>query len=151
MIPKLLTELLAIYGALTATLGLIISLWVARRDRPHVRITGDLNHTEWTAALSKEAVVKGAIDKKPTKFVRIKVTNNGRRPLTITCIAIRDSSSGNSYRFTEISADRPHELKEGRTFSVKVRRDAIGLKRAEQIRVKDSRGRIWKKRLDWAD
>jgi len=81
------TNIVAWYGAVVATLAVLISGWIAWRDRARIVVTG----------MGPYRVTPGG-PYDPTKdYIAITVANHGRRPKTVNLVGVKLRSGKSKY------------------------------------------------------
>ncbi len=133
------TELIAWYGAVVATAGLGISLYIAWRDRARVKINyrphmfiygGDaLNYSEGV------------------EYVSIDVINTGRRPIRIESASLVIAGEEKKYLLTDsFATHRPRVItEESPVTTFLVKQDLVDLSKIYCVVVVDGTGRQYKK------
>ena len=129
-------SVVAWYGAVVATIGLLTSLYVALRDRPRIRIKTRADYVIHGAA--------GPYD--PTKtYIMVTVSNAGRRPVTITHVYLTHYKIKQHSLLTDALVRGPTEITEGKAASFLVEQDALDLADIKAVNVIDATGREWKR------
>ena len=91
--------ILAIYGSIISTLGIILSIYNYNRDKAKIKVNASIGLFSGTSEDGKV-------------FLFIKAINSGRRPITLSSVGIRTSDGGNIL-MRKISL--PMELSEGKS------------------------------------
>lgn len=133
-------DVVAWYGAIVGTLAVIISGWVAWRDRARIVVT---------ARVLPPIRPRGPND--PTKdYISINVANRGRRPKTIDLVGFKHRTSGRTKNVLAVdSASKgPQELTEGRSLSWLVEYGGIDLEDIEYAWASDQTGKEFRGKLE---
>lgn len=144
--PDYLTQFLATWGAILATLGLGWTLYRDLHDRPRLKVTARIRrlvqsaHNKWYSVAPNLPVVGASAE----LFVVMDVINVGRRPIQWT------GWGGKHYRpvagkdsFAIIPLDLPKMLKEGEShseFTGEINPDIENIKR---LFIWDAAGKNW--------
>lgn len=133
-------EVVAWYAAIVATLGLIISGYMAYRDRADLRIS-----------VSPDMIGLNGSDEEVEAYLMVHVANRGRRPVTVDGVGLipRDPARG---EFLLTGSVQPRTITEGKAESYLLRHSLLKAQGVQptdfnKVVVRDQSGRIWKKRL----
>lgn len=124
---------------LVAAGGLILSIHVARRDRPRIKVTAKANWRVSRTALGYDA---------NKDYILIQARNAGRRPATIThaWLALRN---GQSLAAADAFIRGPTVLDETNPpAQFLVEQEGVQMDQVEYVAVSDQAGRTWKGRFD---
>ena len=125
------------YAAVVSTLGFLLALYVALRDRPRLRIWVQTN---------MRALGLPAYDEKKS-YVLVGVANIGRRPLTIELVGFTQRGKGGDIILTASTREGAKDLPEGKSATYLAEQAAIPLTNLKYVLVRDNAGRIWKRRV----
>ena len=104
---SLLRDIVTVYAAITGTLGLAVSIWVARRDRADVRVTMDVGISYITMGVSSPPLV----------FV--KAANRWRRAAVLTGCFFRLTNK-HVLELTTALTELPFTLGEGASYTGRI-------------------------------
>jgi len=135
-------SVVAWYGAIMATLAVLISGLAAWRDRSRILVSGMAGY---------RVTPGGPYD--PTKeYILITVTNRGRRPRTIDKVGLKVRTGSHQHIMTSDSFLRgPQELTEGRAYSWVIERGEIALEDVEYVWAYDQTGKQFRGKLQRTD
>lgn len=135
--------MVAWYGAIVATLSLVVSGYVAIRDRVRVRVEARPNFR----------VMGAQSEYDPEKnYICVTVANIGRRPVTIGSVAlIRKGETGRYLLLSDSVREGARELSEGESTTYIAEQDELDHRNVSGVVAYDQSGRQWKGKLKWAD
>ncbi len=132
-------SMVAWYGAIVATLAVIISGWIAWRDRARIVVT----------SMGPYRVTPGG-PYDPTKdYIAITVANHGRRPKTVNLVGVK-LRSGKSKHIGASDAliKGPQELTEGRSFHYYMKEEGdLSLENVKYVWANDQTGKQFRGKL----
>ena len=120
------------YGAIVATLALIISGWIAWRDRAHIVVTG----------MGPYRVTPGG-PYHPTKdYIAITVANHGRRPKTVNLVGVKLRNGKSKYILAHDALIKgPQELTGVRSFQYYIKEEGdLSVENVEYVWASDKTG-----------
>lgn len=133
-------EAVAWYAAIVATVGFILSAYMAYRDRAQLRIT-----------VSPNMIALDGPEDEAGACLMVHIANRGRRPVTVDAVGLipKDPTRG---EFLLTDSVQPRTITEGKAESYLLRHSIledqeIHPEDLKRVIVRDQTGRIWGKRL----
>ena len=125
------------YGAIVATVSLVVAVYVAWRDRSRVIVYG----------VSGYAVPGPGPFSPEKKYIAITIANRGRRPITISTVYYTRRSDQSVSVLTDRIILTPRMLAEGRSNTYHLEEDLVDLSDVKNLVVVDETGREWKGKI----
>ena len=132
-----MTSGVAWYAAIVATVGLVIAVYVAWRDRRRVVVYG----------VSGYGVPGSGPFSPDKKYIAITIANRGRRPMTISTVYCRCRSDKSRTLLSDSIILTPKQLTEGRSSTYLLEQDLVDPSDMKYLVVVDETGREWKDRI----
>jgi hypothetical protein len=126
------------YSAIVSTLALFISLYVALRDRPSLKVSVRANMRAQPNADNE--FTEGA-------YTIVQITNTGRRTVAIATVWFSQKPSGNDIALDDSARVGPREVAEGRSTSYVLDQAYFPGMHLHRVFVRDEAGRIWTQRV----
>lgn len=130
-------SVVAWYAAVVSTMGFLLALYVALRDRPRLRIFVQPNMLSLGNPLYDENKL----------YVVVTVANVGRRPLTISLVGFTQRGKRGDIILTDSTREAPKEVLEGKSAAYRAEQALLPLGHLKRVIVRDSAGRLWKRRV----
>jgi hypothetical protein len=128
-----MTTGVAWYGAVVATVSLVIAVYVAWRDRPRVVVYGVRGYR-----------IPGSGAFSPDKqYITITITNRGRRPVTISAVYYRSRCDKSRTLLNDSIIVTPTELAEGRSNTYLLGYDLVDPSDIRHLVAVEDDGREW--------
>jgi hypothetical protein len=122
-----MTLVIAIYGAILSTIGIIWNIYNSNRDKAKVKVNARFG-------LLTHKVTEGP-------FLFIEAINHGRRGVTLSSVGIRLFSGEN---IALMQANLPKELSEGKSHNEWIEIDKLRNEKCKFVWYKDQTGRLYK-------
>ncbi len=120
-----------------ATVGLVIAVYVAWRDRPRVVVYGVRGYgIPGSGAFSPDK-----------KYIAITIANRGRRAVTISTVYYRSRRNKSRTLLSDSIIVTPKELTEGRSNTYLLDQDLVDPSDIKHLVVVDETGREWKGKI----
>jgi hypothetical protein len=148
LIAEITKNPISTYAAVVATIAVVISLWVASRDRARIIVTGkNHNPPEVPPGLPSGVYRIGG------PFIQITVSNFGRRPRTISHVGVR-LKDGSQMMADDYAHSGPRAIAEGTSVSSWIilcgGESKLSLDSVESVWAKDQTGKVFRGKLELA-
>ena len=126
-------DVLAWYAAITATASIAVSVVPLWHDRPRP-----------IASAARDMILVGHGNDGTTKHVTITIANRGRRPISISQVALHDRRDQHVILLTDLIHGGPREVPEGKSTTLTCQQDQLNLDDIDLLLVTDAAGRRWR-------